>query len=601
MNQIENSETFDHHGFGVNLALAATSSRVIVLHGNRQFDRFIATPDAGKTQIFSLERLLQNALNTSAAWYYDTTDGSVSLISGAATIASLPATTDQPAQSISTTEVVKRLALGPNESCDNILLVVEATLLFADPANPSGDDLSLVRQLEHAARTASPNLIIILKSESLNTIPKLLLNSPFVALLSIPSTNRDERFAYASLRVNKLVESLNCDKEGLCDLLSGATDRWTLERLDRLIEIASDRCTHISDIQVLAQTMITGVNRSPWLGVKIREVVTSAADFLGLRVKAQPAAIESVINTLRRSVMGLSCATQSQLSTAPKGCLFLAGPTGTGKTELVKSLAQLIYGSEANLIRFDCGELQDSVQRLLGAPPGYVGFEHGGELTEAVTANPSSVVLFDEIEKAHPKLLDTLLSVLDDGRLTDGQGRVTYFTDTLVVFTSNLGMHKVLPDGSRTLRFDYDSEYEEMRTGIQNAIADEFVNNLGRPELLGRLGGKEAIIVFDYLRDIDAVVHKFLNNINSRIEKLHNISLEFSKDAVPELVRRISDNPDALALGGRGVAQCMEKFLIDPLTQWLFNRPDARGKLFVSLTVKAKQLTFKLQQDDPCH
>jgi len=279
---------------------------------------------------------------------------------------------------------------------------------------------------------------------------------------------------------------------------------------------------------------------------------------------------------LRQSVSGLSGAHQSRSSQAPRTTFFFAGPTGTGKTEIAKATSEVVYGQE-QVLRFDCGELREehAVSRLIGAPPGYVGHDSGGELTEGIRKKPNSLVLMDEIEKAAPRLLDTFLGVLDDGRLTSGQGHTAYFGQSMIAFTSNLGMYEEvrLDDGSvtRRARFGYDTPFEELQVAVRNAVRDEFVNRLGRPELLGRLGGAQNIIVFDFLRDLPGVTRKFLRNVAARCASNHNMHLSVNDDLVEHIAASARNDPEALLLGGRGLAQHLERILVLPLCDFIFD------------------------------
>ena len=208
-------------------------------------------------------------------------------------------------------------------------------------------------------------------------------------------------------------------------------------------------------------------------------------------------AIRKAFDILVRSATGLTAAHAQSSATRPRGVLFFAGPTGVGKTELAKALTRLLFDDERFYIRFDMSEFsaEHAADRLIGAPPGYVGHDSGGELTNAARQRPFSLILFDEIEKAHPRILDKFLQLLDDGRLTDGQGETVYFTESVIVFTSNLGVYSDTEESDgmggmvRVRRPTVDRatvSYAEMAARIEAAIRQFFVLDLGRPELLNR-------------------------------------------------------------------------------------------------------------------
>jgi ATP-dependent Clp protease ATP-binding subunit ClpA len=271
----------------------------------------------------------------------------------------------------------------------------------------------------------------------------------------------------------------------------------------------------------------------------------------------------------------------SKYSNRPKGVLFLSGPTGVGKTELAKSITELLFGSESNYIRFDMSEFahEHSDQRLVGSPPGYVGYDVGGELTNAVKQNPFSVILFDEIEKAHPKILDIFLQILDDGRLTSGRGETVYFSESFIMFTTNLGIYEMLPDGTKIQRVSVDSPYEEVEKKILEAIEDYFKFQIVRPEILNRIG--ENIVVFDFIRQNIAyeIFNKMLKNILSKLEDDYKITLILKEDVL-EKIKQVSCSD--LSMGGRGVGNKMEEALVNPLSNMLFEMlPQEGAKVIV--------------------
>ena len=209
-----------------------------------------------------------------------------------------------------------------------------------------------------------------------------------------------------------------------------------------------------------------------------------------------------------------------------------------------------------------------SDQKLLGAPPGYVGYEAGGQLTNAVRENPFSILLFDEIEKAHPSIFDKFLQILEDGRMTDGQGNTVYFSECIIIFTSNLGIYTRNEMGVREPNVTPDMDYPEVQKKVRQAIEDYFKLELGRPEILNRIG--ENIVVFDFIRPevakqiLDAQVTKIVKNLAA--EK--GIELVITEKAKSVLVTKALGN---LGNGGRGIGNIIESLLINPLARYMFD------------------------------
>jgi len=269
--------------------------------------------------------------------------------------------------------------------------------------------------------------------------------------------------------------------------------------------------------------------------------------------------------------------------------LFFAGPSGVGKTELAKGLAHLLFSDEHACLRFDMSEYQHehTDQRLLGAPPGYIGYESGGQLTEAVRRRPFSVILFDEIDKAHPSLFDKFLQIIDDGRITDGQGETVYFTESVLIFTSNLG------------EFAYEGEppdYEVLVRNTMDYIKAFFTqappSGLGRPELLNRFG--ENFVVFDYIRPPVAaeIMDKMVGNIAKGLAAARGLELVLAPEARAELLRR---SLEKLEFGGRGIGNVLERDLVNPLARYVFDHDlSGPGALVVERLTEAEDGTVTL-------
>nr|WP_251360175.1 AAA family ATPase [Kangiella sp. TOML190] len=254
----------------------------------------------------------------------------------------------------------------------------------------------------------------------------------------------------------------------------------------------------------------------------------------------------------------------------PRGVVFLAGPTGVGKTELAKTVTSLLFGDENAYVRFDMSEFsaEHSDQRLIGAPPGYVGYDVGGELTNAVREKPFSVVLFDEIEKAHPRILDKFLQILDDGILTSGRGDKVYFSETFIIFTSNLGIFKLESDGSRVPNVTQDDDFPKVQSAVKNEIENHFKLILNRPEILNRIG--ENVIVFDFIRKNvgEEIFESMMDSIISALMENQKIDLSLNEAVKNKLKEACIKD---LSHGGRGIRNMIEANFVNPLSRALFD------------------------------
>jgi ATP-dependent Clp protease ATP-binding subunit ClpB len=288
----------------------------------------------------------------------------------------------------------------------------------------------------------------------------------------------------------------------------------------------------------------TGIPVSKLLEGEIEKLV-KMEDRLHQRVVGQDEAIRAVANAVRRSRAGL------QDPNRPIGSFIFLGPTGVGKTELARALAEFLFDSEENMIRIDMSEYQErhTVSRLIGAPPGYVGYDEGGQLTEAVRRRPYSVVLFDEIEKAHPEVFNTLLQLLDDGRLTDGHGRTVNFRNTVVIMTSNIGSHFIMELGA-----------EAAQDKVMEAMRQHF-----RPEFLNRI---DEIITFHNLSrdDLVQIVEIQVKHLR-RLLAERKINLILS-DAVKQHLADVGYDP---TFGARPLKRIIQREIQDPLAMALLS------------------------------
>ena len=398
------------------------------------------------------------------------------------------------------------------------------------------------------------------------------LDSERVASLVIARPDYETRLAAARLLAplfDGFTPAADNEREHFIKNFTDGTEGMSLTALADITELASRQGLDIRAIDDAVRCYKVGALDNPWRKDYLRAKIRDAGGFIEERVKGQRQAVVKALDILKRSVMGLTGAQARSAGNRPRGVLFFAGPTGVGKTELAKTLTQLVFGDERAYIRFDMSEFAEehTGARLLGAPPGYIGFDAGGELTNAVREKPFSVVLFDEIEKAHPRILDKFLQILEDGRLTDGRGDTAYFSETILVFTSNLGIYVEDEHGQRIQNVRPGDAYEVVESKVRGAIGDYFKFRLSRPEILNRIG--DNIVVFNFITpDVGRLIFAgMLNNVARRLRDEFHLELVLS-EAVREtlLARCLAD----LSNGGRGIGNQIESDFINPLSRALF-------------------------------
>ena len=327
---------------------------------------------------------------------------------------------------------------------------------------------------------------------------------------------------------------------------------------------------------------------SNWTGIPLSKMLTGEKqkylqleDVLHKRVIGQNTAVSVVSDAIRRNRAGLSDPNK------PLGSFLFIGPTGVGKTELAKTLADFLFNDEKAITRIDMSEYMEkfSVTRLIGAPPGYVGYDEGGQLTEAVRRRPYSVVLFDEVEKAHPDVFNVLLQVLDDGRLTDGQGRVVDFKNTIIIMTSNLGSDLILEASGKATLSQGDSDEkinEELKAKLDALLKQSF-----RPEFLNRI---DEIVMFNQLgkEHIKGIVGIQLDRVVSRLSD-RRIKLEFDDSAMDFLADAGYDP----SFGARPVKRAIQTYLENPLAKEVLSGKIMEGSL-VKVSSDGKGLVFSV-------
>lgn len=325
-----------------------------------------------------------------------------------------------------------------------------------------------------------------------------------------------------------------------------------------------------------------------WTGIPVKRLVAKEADrllhiedILHKRVVGQNEGVNAVAKAIRRARAGLKDPKR------PIGSFLFLGPTGVGKTELARSLAEAIFGDESAMIRFDMSEYMEkhTVSRMLGAPSGYIGYDEGGLLTDAVRRKPYAVILLDEIEKAHPDIFNILLQVLDDGRLTDSQGRTVDFKNTVIIMTSNAGAFKLQPQKTNTMGFAV-NEDKQIKQNAKKIVMDE-VKRQFKPEFLNRI---DEIIIFEPLTDkeLTQIVTLLLNDVQKRLAEM-DIELIIKDEVKSYLLKHGTDT----IYGARPLKRAVQRYLQDPLAEQLLQKSIKSMQKIIVDCVEDK-LTFKV-------
>jgi ATP-dependent Clp protease ATP-binding subunit ClpB len=359
------------------------------------------------------------------------------------------------------------------------------------------------------------------------------------------------------------------DQERLLQQFAFECDGGPLRAMQCIGMVAKEEGFNLPHISDAVRVFRTGARRNPWASPVLRDRMKRAHEILESRIKGQPHALERTLDILARSVLGLSGAQSGSMHTRPRGALFLVGPTGVGKTELAKAITELLFGDETACHRFDMSEFMEesSVARLIGAPPGHPDHEKGGQLINAANRRPFSVFLFDEVEKAHPRVLDLFLQILDEGRLADARGSTAYFSEALIIFTSNIGMVQ----GSRATNMGMNvlpsDSYSQLSVKITKAVEEHFRNDLKRPELLNRIG--QNVVSFEFLKPagMAAIFDAILEKVRQTVVQEHGVEITLSDTAYSKLKQVCTQD---YFYGGRGIANRIEAHFINPLARQFF-------------------------------
>jgi ATP-dependent Clp protease ATP-binding subunit ClpB len=391
-------------------------------------------------------------------------------------------------------------------------------------------------------------------------------------------------------KVKKLKEEIEKTKNDIeqaereYDLNKAAELKYgTLSDLEKKLAVAEEESSKRDNVKRLLRQEVTeeeiGSIISKWTGIPLNKLVESEkekllklADILHLRVKGQDEAVESVADAIIRSRAGIKDPNR------PIGSFIFMGPTGVGKTELAKTLSEALFDSETSMVRIDMSEYMEkySVSRLVGAPPGYVGYEEGGQLTEAVRRRPYSVILFDEIEKAHPDVFNILLQVLDDGRLTDSKGNNVDFRNSVIIMTSNLGSQYLLENKSK------DEIDEDVRENVMDTLKANF-----RPEFLNRV---DDIVMFKPLsiNEIKGIVTLLIEKLSAKLkDKFINLTIE---ESAKEFIAENAYDP---IYGARPLKRYIEKNLENKLARLIIGN-EIKAESTVKIKAENDEIVFEI-------
>ena len=408
----------------------------------------------------------------------------------------------------------------------------------------------------------------------------------------------DESASRVRLReINSQKNILNSEKYILSKEINDELNRDIGKNLD--LDISTKSSQGIVNIEIPKKSYIGIVDKEIiaevvelWTGVPVNKIVEEEAErllnleeILHGRVVGQDQAVKSISRAIRRSRAGLKDPKR------PIGSFLFLGPTGVGKTELCKALAEVQFGDENQIIRIDMSEYMEkhAVSKLIGSPPGYVGYDEGGQLTEKVRRNPYSVVLFDEIEKAHEDVFNILLQILDDGRLTDSKGRMVDFKNTILIMTSNVGATKINKKNHQVLGFgtnkdkeeETKDQYDKMKESIMGELKQKF-----KPEFLNRI---DDIIVFHPLEEyhIYEIVKLMTREVIERLKSL-NIDLKMSEEAVKLIAQEGMD----LEYGARPLKRAIQKELEDTLSEAILKGDIKKGSSVVA-EIEDNKIVYK--------
>ena len=455
-------------------------------------------------------------------------------------------------------------------------------------------DRECALQMRRLATLAAPdvsggvgNISVLVFGRGTSVPVELLPGDPRVRHVVLPLPSKPRRMSWLETNVSEFARAPGKQplehQADLLDEVASLTEGLKLRELRLLARLSREEGIPLGRATELLRKYKHGVARSAWSDVSVEKVKRAPIE-LRKKVKGQDPAVDHVASVLTKACAGVAGAARDNPG-RPQGVLFFVGPSGVGKTYLAKRLAALLFGEEEAFLRFDMSEYsqEHNEARLIGAPPGYRGFDEGGQLTNAVRRQPYSVLLFDEIEKAHQRILDKFLQILEDGRLTDGRGETVYFSDSVIIFTSNEGTSSTDPVENTRLKAEIEriraleigpGRYAEVRAHFVREVERYFTQQLARPELLTRIG-LDNIIVFDYLDDPAvrrAILGKSIAGLKAWItERYPQVDLQIATEVEACLLDQLAEKDE---VNGRAIADVLERQVSDKIASRLLDQQE---------------------------
>lgn len=473
---------------------------------------------------------------------------------------------------ILTSEIIRHALIEPitDENKKTVIVVIDdASRLCLNSGNLSVDESVIFSNLKYGIQNSFKGNTLIFVCEKSSDIPKWVRESSNIKDVIISLPDREIRETY----IKSKIQLKDNDNKKSLEKLIDFSDKLQLSELNQINQLYKNNDFTLEESMMIYRF---GIREKLWKKLQNKINHLNLEEELSKRVKGQKQAIKVITNTLKKAVNGMNNLSSNALNTQPIMRCLLTGPTGVGKTELIKALAELLFADERAVIRFDMGEYstEGSEAKLIGSPPGYVGYGNSGELVNALKQNPNCILLFDEIEKAHDKVFTLMLSLLDDGRVTSGDGETVYASDTLIFFTSNIGIAKIIRDPQtgetkKVVNVDPDSSHEELEKSVLKEI-----NNFFKPEFIGRLSD---IIIFDFLNEKVAVeiLKLKINTIIRNLYEHSKITLVVDDTAINYL-SLCCQKEETRQFGGRSIKNFVEKTFENAVSDFIIYNPNIK-------------------------